>query len=390
MIKRISCLSFFLFFFLLLKAQQAIPTEIDPKPFRDNSGHWYGIADPKNMINALPDRPRYKPADVKEIADNILLFQKSNGGWPKNYDMFAILTEDQKQEVAKHRNELKTTFDNGTCYTQIRALAIAYANLKDDRYKTAAINGLHYILSAQYDNGGWPQYYPLENNYSKEITFNDGGMMGIVYLLKDITVTKNPLYAFVDETLNKQLYNSYKKSLDCILKTQIKDNGELTAWCQQHDAKTLLPTWARAFEPPSICNGESVGVVDFLMNIDHPDQQVINAVQSAVRWFNQSKILNTKVETIQAEDMQTPFRTSKTDKVVVADSAAPPIWTRFYELKTHRPLFCNRDSKVVYSLAEVERERRDGYSWYTYAPQKILNKYPKWQKKWAPNDNVLK
>jgi len=44
---------------------------------------------------------------------------------------------------------------------------------------------------------------------------------------------------------------------------------------------------------------------------------------------------------------------------------------------------------VVYSLAEVERERRDGYGWYTYAPQKILNAYPKWQQQWATDKNVL-
>jgi pectinesterase len=64
---------------------------------------------------------------------------------------------------------------------------------------------------------------------------------------------------------------------------------------------------------------------------------------------------------------------------VVTDSAAPPIWTRYYQLKTHRPIFCNRDSKIVYSLAEVTRERRDGYGWYTYAPQSVLDEYPKWQ-----------
>ena len=71
------------------------------------------------------------------------------------------------------------------------------------------------------------------------------------------------------------------------------------------------------------------------------------------------------------------------------DSSAAPIWTRYYELKTHRPLFCNRDSKVVYSLAEVLRERRDGYGWYTYEPQKVLKLYPTWQKKWAPGKNVF-
>ncbi|MGF7230512.1 pectate lyase, partial [Arachidicoccus sp.] len=309
---------------------------------------------------------------------------------PKNYDMFAILTDQQKKEVAKYKDVLNTTFDNGTCYTQIRALAIAYANIKDERYKEAAINGLQYILTAQYNNGGWPQYYPLENNYSREITFNDGAMMGIMNLLGDILVTKSPLYDFIDRDLRGQLQKSYEKGIDCILKTQIKDNGVLTAWCQQHDEKTLKPAWARKFEPPCICDGESVGIVQFLMGIRQPNQQIINAVQAAVRWFDDSKILNTRIKKIAAPPMKTRFRLSTSDRIVVIDSAAPPIWTRYYELTTHRPLFCNRDSKVVYSLDKVERERRDGYGWYTYAPQKILNEYPKWQKKWAPNNNMLK
>ena len=72
------------------------------------------------------------------------------------------------------------------------------------------------------------------------------------------------------------------------------------------------------------------------------------------------------------------------------DSTAAPIWTRYYELKTHRPMFCTRDSKVVYSLAEVARERRDGYGWYTYSPQEVLNKYPNWLQRWAIENDVLK
>ena len=72
------------------------------------------------------------------------------------------------------------------------------------------------------------------------------------------------------------------------------------------------------------------------------------------------------------------------------DSTAAPIWTRYYELKTHRPMFGNRDSKVVYSLTEVARERRDGYGWYTYSPQEVLNKYPNWLQRWAIENDVLK
>jgi pectinesterase len=114
------------------------------------------------------------------------------------------------------------------------------------------------------------------------------------------------------------------------------------------------------------------------MTIDHPDKEVVAAIENAVAWFRQSAILHTRIETIPAPRMVTPFRISVSDKVVVTDSMAPPIWTRYYELKTHRPLFCNRDSKVVYSLAEVARERRDGYGWYTYEPQQVLDKYPEW------------
>jgi PelA/Pel-15E family pectate lyase len=75
------------------------------------------------------------------------------------------------------------------------------------------------------------------------------------------------------------------------------------------------------------------------------------------------------------------YHATEIDRVVVADPGAPPIWARFYELGTGLPLFCNRDGKPVYSLAEVERERRTGYAWYTDAPQNVLRKFPRWLKK---------
>ena len=364
-------------------------TEIDPAPFADNTSHWYSIKDKNNMVNAMPGRPRYKPTEIINIADNMVLFQKANGGWPKNYDFFAILTDKQKDSVAKGKNVLNTTFDNGNTYTQVAALAIAYTATKVEKYKVCALKGLDYILEAQYKNGGWPQYYPLETNYSRCITYNDGVMEGIMELLKDIMEAK-PQYAFIDNVYREKMKISFNKGLDCIVKTQINDAGKPTAWCQQYDEVTLKPAWARKFEPASICNKESSDLVLFLMRLDHPKKEIIDAIQNAVIWFQESKIYNTKVNTIPAPQMLTPYRVSLTDRFIVTDNTAPPIWTRYYELKTHRPLFCNRDSKVVYSLAEVLRERRDGYGWYTYSPQQVLDKYPEWQKKWAAGNDVLK
>lgn len=356
---------------------------IDYEPFQDNTHHWYDIADKHNMINALPARPRYKQTEITNIANNILLFQKNNGGWPKNYDFFAILTPEQKNSVKAAKGETNTTFDNGNTYTQIAALAIAFKATGVEKYKTACLKGLEFVLKAQYKNGGWPQYYPIEkDNYSSHITFNDGAMIGVMQLIKDILDGK-PQYAFIDSKLRERLESAYNKGMDCIIKTQINDAGKPTAWCQQYDEVTLQPAWARKFEPPSICNKESADLVLFLMSIDHPKKEIIDAIQNAVVWFDESIIHNTRVKTIPAPRVQTPYKVSATDKVVVTDSTAPAIWTRYYELKTHRSLFCNRDSKVVYSLAEVVRERRDGYGFYTYSPQQVLDKYPAWKNKWV-------
>jgi PelA/Pel-15E family pectate lyase len=356
---------------------------IEKEPFADDTHHWYGIFDKHNVINPLPGKPQYQPTEITKIADNILLFQKNNGGWPKNYDMFAILTPAQTDSVFASKSETNTTFDNGTTYTHIAALATAFQATKVVKYKTAAIKGLNFILKAQYPNGGWPQYYPIEkNNYSSHITFNDGAMIGIMQLLKDINDGK-PLYDFINKYLRNKILSSYQKGLDCILKTQINDDGQPTAWCQQYDEFTLKAAWARKFEPAAICNKEGAEIVLFLMSIKHPSPQIIKSVEDAVKWFQVSAIKNTRFETVKAPHVITAYRVSDNDRIAVTDSTAPLIWTRFYELKTHRPIFCDRDSKIVYSLDEISRERRAGYGWYVYTPTQVLNHYPAWKAKWV-------
>lgn len=356
-------------------------TEIDPAPFADNAHHWYDIFNRENIINAQPHQATYPPTQIKEIADNILLFQKNNGGWPKNYDVFAVLSPSQKDSVKAAKAETNTTFDNGCTYTHIAALAVAFTATGLEKYKVGALKGIDFMLKAQYKNGGWPQYYPLENNYSRHITYNDGAFQGIMEVLKAI-LDRQPQYAFIDDSYRKRIAIAFNKGLDCIVKTQINDTGTPNVWCQQHDEVTLQPAWARKFEPPAICNKESADLVLFLMTIDHPSKPIMKVIDDAATWFEASKIYHTRIKVIPAPRMVTSFRVSTTDKIVVTDSTAPPIWTRYYELKTHRPVFCNRDSKLVYSLDKVERERRDGYGWYTYDPQMVLDKYPEWKKKW--------
>jgi PelA/Pel-15E family pectate lyase len=366
----------------MLQAQQTFNIE-NVSAFADSKHHWLDITDKDKVVSPLKDQQFYKPSDFREIADNILLYQQPNGGWAKNYDILAILTDDQKKALAQHKDEKHTTFDNGATYNHVEYLAKAYTITKDDRYRDASLRGLQFILKAQYENGGWPQFYPDMSGYRKYITFNDGAMIGIMNVLQHI-VKGEPYYSFLDKETKEKATKAYRKGIDCILKCQIKENGKLTVWCQQHDNVTLKPANARTFELPSKGSQESAEVVAFLIRVDNPTPEIINSVNSAVAWFKEVAIKGIRVKTIAAEPTTFQFHSSDNDRVVVQDPTAPPIWTRYYELETDRPMFANRDGKVVYQLSDVARERRTGYSWYNYSPARIIDvDYPKW---WVKNN----
>lgn len=361
---------------------------IDISGFQDGSHHWYDIEDEDKVITALPAHPRYEPTDIRHIADNIVLYQKSNGGWPKNYDMLAILTAEQKRALEAVRDEANTTFDNGATHSQVEYLAQAFQRTHDERYRDACVRGIDFILSAQYPNGGWPQFYPDTGGYRKYITFNDGAMIGVMAVLHNI-ITGEPCYSFIDSGRQEKVRRAFQNGLECILRCQVKQNGVLTVWGQQHDNASFQPREARTFEPASLGGEESAEIVRFLMKLENPDERVIASVNAAIRWFVRSQIGGIRVEEFKAAVAHFKYRTVDYDRRVVADSTAPPIWARMYELGTNVPLFCNRDGIPVYSLAEVDRERRAGYTWYTYAPDEILKQYTAWQQRWSPDENAL-
>ncbi len=382
-----------IFFITVLAVISCAPNSknlvIDTTGFIDGAEHWYEIYDEDKVITPLPHQPRYNENEIEKIADNILFYQKLNGGWPKNYDMLAILTNEQKDTLEKVKDNKNTTFDNGATYSQVEYLAKAYSITKIERFKEACLRGIDFILTAQYPNGGWPQFFPDTSGYRKYITFNDGAMIGIMKVLHEI-IQNQSWYSFVDSVRRTKVRQAFDRGVECILKCQIIQHNTLTGWCQQHDNVDYRPQGARTFEPAALGSEESADIVLFLMSLDNPNQEVVNAVQSAVRWLNESKIFGIRVKTIEAPTTVYKYSTSKIDRIVVEDPKAPPIWARLYELETNKPLFCNRDGKPVYSLAEVERERRSGYSWYTYEPESVFKEYYNWQVKWTPDNNVLK
>lgn len=315
----------------------------------------------------------YGSEDARRIAENVLLYQRDTGGWPKNIDMAAILSDGAKAALLKQKGEIDSTIDNGATYTQLKYLARVYAAHPDDRYKQAFINGVEYLLKAQYANGGWPQYYPLRRGYYTHITYNDDAMIGVMELFRDIAKKKSP-YAFADENLAARASSAVARGIECILKTQIVVDGKLTVWCAQHDEVTFKPAAARAFEPVSLSGLESVGIVRFLMKVEHPNQNVIEAIESAIAWFEKTRISGFR--------WQETAKGNGLDRELIRDANSGPLWARFYEVGTNRPIFAGRDSVIHYDVSQIEAERRNGYRWYTDEPAKLLKvNYPIWRAK---------
>lgn len=327
--------------------------------------------------DSLKQKPEWYGSDeAVRIADNVLLYQHDTGGWSKNIDMATALSALEKAAILKLKPQTDSSIDNGATYTQLAYLARVFQSAKLDRHKAAFLKGLDYLLAAQQTHGGWPQFYPLRKGYYTHITFNDGAMIGVMKLLRDVAEKKS-IYAFVDEDRRARAEKAVARGIEVILKTQVVVDGKLTVWGAQHDEVTLLPAPARAFEPASLTGGESVGIVRFLMGISQPDERVIKSIEAAIEWFEKSKLTG-----IRWEEQPDPSKPHGYDRVVLKDPKAGPIWARFYEIKTNRPIFIGRDSVIKYDVAEIEEERRNGYGWYVDEASKLIGKeYPAWQKK---------
>lgn len=356
--------------------------EVDHSAFHDSEHHWYDVRDEDRVVEPVSEQQRYDESDIAAIAGNMLLYQKVNGGWPKNYDMRAVLTERQKEALRASAGVLNTTFDNGATHSQVEFLAKASASEGDPRFRDASLRGLDFMLDAQYPNGGWPQYFPDTSGYRKYITYNDGAMIGVMKVLQQV-LRNEPWFAFVDADRRARVRDAFAKGLKCILRTQVRDGSVLTVWCQQHDNNDLTPRPARSFEPAAWCSQESAQIVLFLMSLDEPAHEAFAAVEGAVRWFTRMALRGIAVRTVDAPPEEYRYHSTREDKIVVEDPDAPPIWARFYEFGTERPLFSTRDGVRVYTLAEVERERRTGYAWYTDDPARVLRRHASWAKKWT-------
>lgn len=330
------------------------------------------------------DKTFFTTDEARRIGDQLLLYQRVTGGWQKNVDMARPLSDDERMAVENQKSRLDdSTIDNNATTMQVTYLARLFQGTGDKRYHEAFLKGVEFLLSGQYDNGGWPQFWPNSSGYHLHITYNDGAMVNVMNVLHDIAEEREPYEGdIVDKSIRKRAKKAFEKGLDCILKTQIIIDGKPTIWCQQHDRETLLPVAARTYELPSYCAQESIGITTLLMELPNPDERVKNAIHGAMAWFDKYKLTGVRVKrTGKKEDPDCDTR-------LVNDSNAAPTWARFYDIVHCLPYVCDRDGVPRRSLQDIGPERRNGYTWYSGNPARLYKLYDAWADKYDPTHKV--
>lgn len=364
---------YFLLAFLLLCLSRTSAQE--GKTYKEKQGY-------KSWVRLVPtlDDDFFRSEEAVRIADNVLLYQHTTGGWPKNVFMPAELTPQEREALLAAKNNVnESTIDNDATTTEIRYLSRVYLATGTGKYRDAALEGIRYILRSQYDNGGFPQFYPRPTGYYTHITYNDNAMLNVMQLLRAVSERQAP-YGYIPDDLCRQARTAFDKGIDCILKTQVVQEGHLTVWCAQHDEHTLAPAKARAYELPSLSGSESNGLVLLLMSLPDPSPEVEAAIEAAVAWYRSSRIDGLRREYFTNADGRRDYRMVPCS--APADSTAcPPLWARFYTLEGNRPFFCDRDGIPRFDLSEIGHERRNGYSWYNSGGVEVLKRYEEWKKK---------
>ncbi len=243
--------------------------------------------------------------------------QHATGGWAHTADLSHAADPGGPIE---HR-EGGGTFDDETTQGALIFL-MELDRVIDEPWLTETIErGLQFILESQFDNGAWPQWYPLDGGYSDYFTYNDNAINDCIRVL----LKAHALYG------DERYLAGAERGGVFIIQSQI--SASQAGWAQQYNHE-MEPARARSFEPEGVCSAVTARNIRTLTHLYlyTGDQKYLDPIPAAIDWLERSKIGEHR-------------------------------WSRLYELETNRPIYGDRDGQKHYTLMEISEERRQGYSW---------------------------
>ena len=286
---------------------------------------------------------------------HILANQAATGSWPKNIDTTKLQTG-KKDEHG--------TFDNGATVGEIRFLVRAYRVTAKPEYRDAVIKAVDHILvrsirpaagrsSFRRVSSISPHHVQRRCNERQPVLelAARGVNLGSSLRVLRIAARRPPRRSMPELLASSNLRSSWTAKRRSGVRSMTRSRSSLV----------------REPSSRSRCDARRRGDSTLLMSLDHPSPPVITAVEAGARWFEEVKLQGIRQVVENG------------DKRIVADPNAPPLWVRFSEIGTNRPLFCGRDSVVKYDLAAIEPERRNGYAWYGTWGDALAKRYARWK-----------
>lgn len=271
------------------------------------------------------------------VADLIVALQNEDGGFqvlPDNYEM------SQKETGLGSMKDVSSVY-NGATTSELKYLAkyITANKPEDSKYQDAFVKGIKYLLTTQHDNGGWSMNPGSGSGFNDNIEVGNKAMTEVLTLLSDIAILNNQDYVFARKAMNvDEIKSAVEKGNDFIVKSQISNNNKKSGWATQYD-KSGNVTMGHTYERESVSSYTTKDVIDYLMTIHNPSQDIKDAVESAYSWLKDVKIADKEQEVVKDTSMNNGF------DVYLVDGSGTWASNYVYDKATdsYRPLYSDVD-----------------------------------------------
>ncbi|MCI0391075.1 MAG: hypothetical protein MOB07_20200 [Acidobacteria bacterium] len=294
-------------------------------------------------------KDRFYLEAARAAAYALVLGQHCSGGWD-----YIIEFDPEKRKRYPYRADNNcgvrntgqhyTTMDDNVTQGAVRLMMRVDRELKfeDKKIHEAVLFALDQLMKAQYPNGAWPQRYyqfadpakfPVKRasyaeswsrtwpgpDYRFLYTFNDNTIADLI----DMFLEAWRIYG------DGKYRTAAERGGEFMLMAQMPEPQP--AWAQQYDID-MHPAWARIFEPPSVTGGESQGVIRALLVLyaETGDKKYLEPTRRALDYLKRSVL----PPTANPSEARRRFKSGE------------PVLARFYELKTNRPLYITKGTRV--------------------------------------------
>jgi len=302
-----------------------------------------------DAYHATGDEYYYQAAE--KAAEALVWGQNAAGGWHYMIDFggeasikdwYATYGQNAWRMEEFQHYWGNATFDDAGTSEAMQFLLRLYVEKRDPKWRPALDKAVNFVLESQYPIGGWPQRYPLKNEFSHHgkpdytsfITFND-----------DVAGENIKFLVMVYQALgDPRALDAVNRAMNVFIVTQ--QGQPQPGWGMQYTVGDLKPVGARTYEPTALTTHTTANNVAQLMNFYEltGDTKYLARVPEALDWLDKVKLAKPRPD----------GRTHPT----------------YIEIGTDRPIYVHRrGSNVV-----------NGEYYWDYSDQKNLAHYGAWRK----------